>query len=140
MEYFNKIIKELSREYNSSDTKFQYLEVGQLLTHGFSVTQSNQDQNSLILKILDETYDNKRNYVLHPPVITEKKIALDTTEKQLINELLNTEVATIKTGAIVLDGLYCQLKFNERKLNWNIDEEMNTSLNKLVNFLRAKVV
>ncbi|WP_299838450.1 hypothetical protein [uncultured Tenacibaculum sp.] len=54
--------------------------------------------------------------------------------------MLNTEIATIKTGAIVLDGLYCQLEFNDRKLNWNIDEEMNTSLNKLVNFLRAKVV
>lgn len=62
MKYWNQIITELSNTegIESDECRFQYVEVGQLWSHGFSMTQLEEHRNSLKLAIWNAQYDGNR--------------------------------------------------------------------------------
>ena len=141
-DYWEQIKKELTNSNDSQDFQFQYLEMGQLLSHGFSVTQTKKNPEELILRIWNAEYDNKRFdkgiFNLDRLAITEKKVKLILQESETINRLLNSELELTNWGGIVLDGLFCQFEIDDRKLIWNINEEINNNLIILVELLRNK--
>jgi len=141
--YWNQIKKELLDLDNAAKIRFQYLELGQLFSHGFSVTQTNKNQGELILKIWDAKFDNSRFdkgiYNLDRIAINKKKVELNTKESDIINRLLESNLELTNWKGIVLDGLFCQFEAKGKRLVWNINEEINGKLNELVKLLRNKV-
>ncbi|WP_299680407.1 hypothetical protein [uncultured Dokdonia sp.] len=141
--YWDQIKIELLEINDFENFRFQYLEMGQLFSHGFSITQIEKNSKELILKIWNAEYDNKRFdkeiFNLSRLAITDSKIELNVQESETINKLLNTELSLTNYKGIVLDGLFCQLEFDNKKMNWNINEEINDDLTQLVKFLRSKV-
>ncbi|GGG08168.1 hypothetical protein GCM10011344_05910 [Dokdonia pacifica] len=141
--YWNQIQKELLNGYDSKDFRFQYLEMGQLLSHGFSIAQTKRNSTQLIVKVWDAAYDNKRFskriFNLDRLAITDKKVELTGQELERINRLLNTKLDLTNWGGIVLDGLFCQFEINNKKMDWNVNEEINDNLTELVELLRSKV-
>ena len=141
-EYWNQVKKELKGSIQSDDFRFQYVEIGQLLTHGFSVTLTKKNPQELDLKIWDAEYDNTRYdkgiFNLNRIAITEKKVELNSRELDTIKRLLNSSLELNNSDGIVLDGLFCQFEIKDIKLNWNANEEINKNLNELVKFLRNK--
>ncbi len=139
---WNQIKMELLDTNDSGDFRFQYLEIGQLLSHGFSVTLTEKNPRALALKIWNAEYDNKRFdkgiFNLHRLAISDRKVDLNTQELETINRLLDSELKLTNWGGMVLDGLFCQFETNSRKLNWNINKEINDDLTELVELLRKK--
>ncbi|MEM9676056.1 MAG: hypothetical protein AAF992_25930, partial [Bacteroidota bacterium] len=70
--------------------------------------------------------------------ITEREVAMNQDEMIEIKQLLEKEIHTIETERIVLDGLHCQLLIEDRQLEWNIDDDMNQNLSKLIGIIRGK--
>jgi len=141
-DYWNQIRKELLGTNDSSGFRFQYLEMGQLLSHGFSVTLTEKNPRELVLNIWNAAYDNKRFekgiFNLDRLAITERKLELNSQESITINRLINSELELTNCGGLVLDGLFCQFETNGRKLDWNTNEEINNELTELVELLRNK--
>jgi len=142
-DYWNQIKKELLETNDSEEFRFQYLEIGQLLSHGFSVTLNEKNPSELELKIWNAEYDNKRFnkgiFNLDRLAIVSKKVKLNSQESETINRLLDSELELTNWGGIVLDGLSCQFEINGRKLDWNTNEEINNDLTELVELIRNKV-
>ncbi|MEO0900354.1 MAG: hypothetical protein AAFY71_28350 [Bacteroidota bacterium] len=141
-DYWNQIRKELLDTNNSEEFRFQYLEIGQLLSHGFSVTLNEKNPSDLELKIWHAEYDNKRFdkgiFNLDRLAIAVKKVKLNSQEIGTINRLLDAELELTNWGGNVLDGLFCQFEINGRKLDWNTNEEINNDLTELVELIRNK--
>ena len=141
-DYWNQIKKELLDTNDSEEFRFQYLEIGQLLSHGFSVTLNEKNPSELELKIWNAEYDNKRFdkgiFNLDRLAIASKKVKLNSQESETINRLLGAELELTNWGGIVLDGLFCQFEINGRKLDWNTNEEINNDLTELVELIRNK--
>ncbi|MEH0157322.1 hypothetical protein V6R21_24625 [Limibacter armeniacum] len=142
--YWNQIKKELSDVNDSGDFRFQYLEIGQLLSHGFSVTLTEKNPRELVLKTWNAEYDNQRFdkgiFNLDRLAITDRKVELNSQESKTINKLLDSKLELTNWGGIVLDGLFCQFETNDRKLDWNTNEEINDDLIELVELLRNKAI
>lgn len=141
-EYWNQVKKELTETTSSGKFRFHYIEIGQLLTHGFSVTLTEKNPNELSLRIWNAKYDNGRFdkgiFNLDRLAITKNKIELSSQESEKINELLDSELELTKWEGIVLDGLYCQFETIGKKLNWNTNVEINDNLTELVELFRNK--
>lgn len=141
-EYWNQIKKELLGIGHSGNFRFQYLEIGLLFSHGFSIILSEKVPQELVLKIWNAKYDNKRFdkgiFNLDRLAIINKKIKLNSRELETVNRLLNSKLELTDSKGIALDGLFCQFETNLVKLNWNINEEINNNLIELVTLLRHK--
>lgn len=143
-DYWNQIIAELSDRENTllEDYTFRYIELGQLLTHGFSITQLKGSKNYLKLAIWNADYDNKRFnkgiYNLGRLAITQHKIKLDSDELARLEKMLKSDLELTNWGGITLDGLFCQFVSGNKKLEWNSDQEINNNLISLIAFLRNK--
>ncbi len=142
-DYWNQIKKELLEVNDSQGFRFQYLEIEQLFSHGFSVTLTDENPEEFVLKIWNAAYDNKRFdkgfFNLDRLVIINRKVELNPQELEAINKLLDSEFELTNWGGIVLDGLFCQFETNGRKLEWNTNEEINNNLIELVELIRNKV-
>ncbi|WP_299890921.1 hypothetical protein [uncultured Lacinutrix sp.] len=142
--YFKEVIKELTEIdlSNNEESKFVFCEIGQLLTHGFSVSLILGEKEYLRMKIWNSHYDNERFklriFNLDRLAVTERDLDLSEFELNEVNGILEQELDTKKYAGIVLDGLFCQLKIGNKTLEWNIDEEMNKNLNSLITILRKK--
>ena len=125
--------------YANQALKFRYCEISQLLTYAYSVNCIVGERNYLSIKTWNAGYDNKRFgvvYNIDRLAITENRLNIHDNELFEINNLLANDLAVMKSGNIVIDGLYCELKYNNVILNWNTDMEMNTCLYGLVNYIR----
>lgn len=140
IKYWERIVGELSTVENSSELRFQYVEVGQLFSHGYSISQKQSEPEQLIVKVWNAGFDNKRFnkglYNLDRLAITDIHIDPSKDKLQAIDRLLNSNCAKADWGGIVLDGLYCHFLFGNQKFIWNADEEMNESLSALIKLLR----
>jgi len=141
-DYWNQIKKELLDTNDSNGFRFQYLEIGQLLSHGYSVTLTDKNPQELVLKIWNAEYDNKRFdkgiFNLDRLAITDRKVELNSQELEKINKLLDSELELTNWGGIVLDGLFCQFETSGKKLDWNTNDEINGDLTELVEIIRNK--
>ena len=141
---FNELKKELSRidlEQNEN-LRFTYCEIGQLLTHAYSVSLTTSDKKFLKLKnwntkFYREGFENGF-FNLDRLAITEKKIEITDLEFSNFQELMNKDLNKNTLSGIILDGLFCQFKIGEKTLKWNIDKEMNENLSELISLLRKK--
>lgn len=142
-DYWKQIIKELTCDSNVESQNFQYLEVEQLLTYGFSVILPKLNPHVLHIKVWNAEYDNNRFrngiFNLSRLAISDRKINLNDKESQTIQLLIESALDLKESKGIVLDGLFCQLEINDKTLRWNTNTEMNDNLNKLVVFLRGKI-
>ncbi|MCG8386353.1 MAG: hypothetical protein MJA30_12480 [Cytophagales bacterium] len=144
-EYWNAIKSELlnfSKSQESENLRFSYLEIGELLTHGFSIQQSDEHIRDLRLRVWNAEFDNNRFdkgiYNLNRLAVAQKTIHLSLNDAEKINEALSQNLELTNWNGIVLDGLFCQLEFDSKKLEWNVNEEINDETIKLVEFLRKK--
>ncbi|KAB7530014.1 hypothetical protein F8C76_00370 [Flagellimonas olearia] len=122
--------------------RFTYCEIGQLLTHGFSVSLTTSDNNFLRVKnwntkFYREGFENGF-FNLDRLAINEKKIKITDSEFLDLQKLINKELNKNKIDGIVLDGLFCQLTVGNKTLEWNINKEMNKNLNELILLIRKK--
>jgi len=142
--YWNEIKRELLGSYDFEDFRFRYLEMGQLLSYGFSITQPANNSKTLILSVWDAEFDNERFdkgiFNLDRLAISNKTIKLNLVEIEKVKELLGKDLNLIDWGGIVLDGLHCQLELENKKLDWNCNEEINVNLTEFIELLRNKVV
>ena len=142
-EYWNQIKKELSETNDLGNFQLQYIEIGQLLSHGFSITLTEQTPQKLTLKTWNAEYDNNRFdkgiFNLDRLAITERKIELNSQELDSINRLLHSNLERTNKAGVILDGLWCQLKTNDILLNWNTNDEINEGLTELIELLRNKM-
>ena len=142
--YFKEVIKELTEVdiLENEWSKFTFCEVGQLLTHGYSVSLISGKKQYLKIKIWNSDYDNERFklgvFNIDRLAVTERNFELSAFELNEVNGILEKDLDTKDYGGIVLDGLFCQLKIRNKTLEWNIDEEMNNNLNNLISILRKK--
>ncbi|MDF1698092.1 MAG: hypothetical protein P1U56_19750 [Saprospiraceae bacterium] len=140
--YWNQIIAELLTVTDAEEFRFQYLEVGQLLSHGFSITQFKNNSSLLIIKIwnakLDNLRFNKGVYNLDRLAIYTHQVEWNPLEEENVSQLVDAELGLSNWNGVVLDGLFCQLEIDNKKFKWNINEEMNDSLNKFISILRKK--
>ena len=144
-EYWNAIKTELLNfsEYERDQSQlFTYLEMGQLLTHGFAVQQTSKNINDLKLRVWDSAFDNKRFnlgiYNLDRLAVTEKTICLNSMDTHKIKRWLAQRPELINWNGIIVDGLFCQLEIKDEKIEWNINAQINSDLVKFVEFLRVK--
>lgn len=141
-DYWNQIKKELLDTNDSEDFRFQYLEIGQLLSHGYSVTLTDKNPQELVLKIWNAEYDNKRFdkgiFNLDRLTITERNVELNSQESEKINKLLDSELELTNWRGVVLDGLFCQFETRGKNLDWNTNDEINGDLTELVEIIRNK--
>lgn len=142
-EYWDRIKSELLEAPDSEKFRFRYLQIGQLLSHGFSIFQLEGNPLQLILKIWKAEFDNQRFkkgiYNLDRLAIIQGSIDLSLEEARRIEELLDAELKLSDCGGFVLDGLLCELDLENKKLVWNCNVEINDHLLNLVEFLRHKV-
>jgi len=142
--YFNEIRKELLETPSCNNPKpvFTYCEIGQLLTHGLAIHFFKGEKDTLLLKKWNATYDNERFslglYNLDRLAITTYHIKLNDNDLLEINRLLKSHLHTHKSDTFTLDGLYCEIIFDELTLQWNTKEEMNPSLSALIHFIKDK--
>lgn len=142
LEYFQEIRKGLLDTSSLNDQKpvFIYCEVGQLLTHGYSIHFLMGETNGLLIKEWDAAYDSERFrlgiFNLDRLKIIERYISLSQEESAEINNLLKLYPDIIKLDRIVLDGLFCEFIFKELTLCWNTEQEMNPGLSGLVSFIK----
>lgn len=143
-DYWNQIKKELLDSNDSEKFRFQYLEMGQLFSHGYSVAQTELNPSQLIFKIWNAEYDNNRFdkdvFNLDRLAIRNSKVELNPQELKKINKLLESELNLIDWGGITLDGLFCQFEIHNKKFDWNTNNEINSNLTELVELIRNKVV
>ncbi|PHN02026.1 hypothetical protein [Flavilitoribacter nigricans] len=142
--YWDQIIHELSgpRSESFGELRFRYTELGQLLTHAFSISQFDPDRSKLILLSWNAAYDNARFdkgiYNLDRLSIKRREIKLEAKEMDLLTGHLEAEFALTGWDGITLDGLFCRLEFGDKKIEWNSDHEINENLCKLIDFFRNK--
>ena len=142
--YFKEVIKELTEiDLHENETnKFTFCEVGQLLTHGYSISLISGEKVYFKMKMWNSDYDNERFklriFNLDRLAVTERNFDLSEFESNNLNGILEQELDTKDYDGIVLDGLFCLLKTKNKTLEWNIDEEMNENLNNLISILRKK--
>lgn len=144
-EYHKAVIDELSHIELTDNQKriFTFCEVGQLWTHGFSVSLIAGEKEYLKLKKWNSESDANRFplkiFNLNRIAVSEKNVDISMEMIQKIRDMLDCELNTEAYAGIVLDGLYCALTTDVKNLRWNIDEEMNESLNNLISTLRSIV-
>lgn len=144
--YFNEIRKELlnTPPCNNRNPIFIFCEIGQLLTHGFAIHFFTGERNFLFLKQWNAAYDNERFslgiYNLDRLAITTHYIILNYSDLLEINRLLKSHLHIRKSDTFILDGLYCEIIFDELTLQWNTEEEMNPALSALVRFIKDKIM
>ena len=142
--YFKEVIKELTEIDLQKNEKREltFCEVGQLFTHGYSVSLISGEKQYLKIKMWNSDFDNERFelriFNLDRLDVTERNSGLSELELNKINRILEKDLDIKDYAGIVLDGLFCQLKFKNRTLKWNIDEEMNDGLDNLISILRKK--
>ena len=70
--------------------------------------------------------------------IKETEISINPIEENYFRSIDWNMINKVKFEGIVLDGLMCELRINETKksLKWNIDNEMNQELSKLIYTMR----
>lgn len=143
--YFKEIIKELTAIdlLKSETNRFTFCEVGQLLTHGYSISLIFGEKDYFKIKIWNSNYDNYRFklgiFNLDRLAVTESNLDISELDLKEVNRILKLEIDTIEYSGIVLDGLFCQLRIRNKILEWNIDKEMNKGLNSLISILRKRV-
>ena len=141
-DYWNQIKTELLDLNGSEKFRFQYLEMGQLFSHGYSVAQTELNPSQLIFKIWNADYDNNRFdkgvFNLDRLAIRDSKVELNPQELKMINRLLDSELSLIDWGGITLDGLFCQFETDKKKFDWNTNNEINSNLTELVELIRNK--
>jgi hypothetical protein len=141
---FNELKKELAdfELEQKEKLKFTYCEIGQLLTHAFSVSLTTLDKHFLRIKNWNTEFYKEGFelgfFNLDRIAITEKKIELTDSEFSKIQEIIEKDLSKIKINGITLDGLFCQLKIDNSLIQWNTNEEMNENLSELVFILRKK--
>ena len=142
--YFNEVKKELTDidvEKNQF-LKFTFCEIGQLFSHGFSVSYLEGESNILKIKNWNAEFDNKRFnlniYNLDRLAVIENNVKLTTDEIEKIEKLIEMKLELKKFDGIILDGLFCEFKTEKYSLNWNINEELNAEFSDLIKFLRNK--
>lgn len=142
--YFNEVKKELTDidVKQNQILKFTFCEIGQLLSHGYSVSYLKGEFDILKIKKWNAEFDNKRFnlniYNLDRLAVIENNIELTTYDIEKIEKILESKLELKKINKIILDGLFCEFKIEKHSLNWNINEEMNSELSNLVEFLRNK--
>jgi len=138
----NQIELELSEAKGLGKLSFQYLEMSQLLTHGFSFSQKSSQPNELLLRTWNAEFDKRRFatgiYNLDRLSISEKTIRLSEEEQLFLNNQPMENIELSDWNGMVIDGLRCQLKISDRKLVWNCNDEINHAGIELVEFLRSK--
>jgi len=144
LKYFNEVKKELTDIHVKENEilKFTFCEIGQLFSHGFSVSYLKGDSNILKIKKWNAEFDNKRFnlniYNLDRLAVIEKTVKLTPREIKKIENILEFKLELKKVDGIILDGLFCEFKTDEYSLNWNINEELNSEFSNLIEFLRNK--
>ena len=142
--YLKEVIKELTEIdlLKNEESRFTFCEVGQLFTHGYSVSLIFGEKEYLKIKLWNADYDNDRFklgiFNLDRLAVTERNFYLSESELNKVNGILEQELDTKDYAGIVLDGLFCQLNMENKTLMWNIDAEMNENLNNLISILRKK--
>lgn len=142
--YFNEIKKELlnTSSLKNRELVFTYCEIGQLLTHGFSISFLVGENSCLHIKKWNAEYDNERFKL---GIFNLDRLALTKYEKELnnndllkIKSLSKSHLNINKHDTVILDGFYSELIFDKFTLRWNIKEEMNLALSELICFIKNK--
>lgn len=143
--YFNEVKKELTdiEVGKNQILEFIFCEIGQLLSHGFSVSYIKGASNILKIKRWNAEFDNKRFnfniYNLDRLAVIEDNVKLTDVEVEQIEMMLKFKLALKENEYITLDGLFCEFKTKDYSLKWNTNEEMNSEFYNLIQFLRNKV-
>ena len=143
-EYWNQIISELSdlENSNSEEFRFQFLELDQLLTYGFSIIQLKGNRSFLKLAIWNAEFDNERFdkgiYNIDRLAITNHKIELAPFEWNKLEEQLKSDLELTDDGGITLDGRFCRFESGKKRIEWNSNQEINENLIDLSEMLRNK--
>ncbi len=146
-EFLNQIKVELLGYESEGDWKeiFTYAEIPFFLRYAFSYNWSINIKTSkyrLKRKEWNAEYDhlrfNKGIYNLDRLAIKEKELLIDMEAENYLHSINWGNINTIEFKGIVLDGLMCELRIHkiEKSFNWNIDEEMNEDLTKLISVIR----
>lgn len=144
--YFARIKEHLTERFDADwSPEWNYCEMTQLLHYAYSLTFLRQkgSANSKVLYknwIIDIKAEHRLGiYNLDSIRTHEEEIHLPISKSLEILEMLkNKSISTLKLEGIVLDGYFNQLtNFKQnKKLNWNLDEEMNDSLSLLIQEIR----
>ncbi len=146
IEFFNQIIRELNHfEYDQEwDIQFQYVEIPYLISYGFSFCFLKKGKETKFLqRTWDSKYDRERFnlgvFNLDRLAVTQKEIHFSEEDKNFFDSINLSKLNTVENKGIVIDGLFCQMKItkHEKKFDWNIDEEMNSELEKVISKIRA---
>jgi len=139
--YQETIRKNLNHQcHNGWKPLWSYFEMTQLLTYGFSITLLIKDKivnrkliyrywnNESINKISSDLYD------LNSIIISEIELKIMLNDIFQIQELIKNEIDTVEFKGVVLDGYFKEFSeyYNNKKITWNIDEEMNSYLSTLI--------
>lgn len=136
----------LSYEFEENwEEIFSYVEMPYFLNYAWSYNWSVNLVNleyRLKRKEWNAEYDLRRFkngvYNLDRLAIKEKKISFTLKDEKYFQSIAWNNINKVENNGIVLDGLICNLEVNkfQKSLHWNIDEEMNEELHKLVYTMR----
>ena len=123
---------------------FRYLEMGQLLTHGFFVYQYGDQPNQLHLRYWKKvpptpSFWGAPIYHLDTIRTVEKTISLLPHESYPLSAWLQLPLHLSEWKGITLDGLHCELQIEETLLTWNNDKELLPELLERIKWIRMRV-
>lgn len=137
--YWDQIKSELCSD-NFETCVFRYLEMGQLLQHGYSISQLQKSTDTLIIRYWKAAYDAERFdkgiYNLDRLAIEKKEVKLTQPEVFFIQASLKEKFDLTNWGGIVLDGYYRLLETDDQEVIWNIESEINEPLIAFTRFLQ----
>ncbi len=146
-EFINQIKSELL-EYELEEgwnEIFTYLEIPYFLGYAFSYNwsvNSKKEKYRLKRKEWNAEYDHSRFdkgiYNLDRLAVIEKEIRINSKDEINFKSIEWDAIDKVEFKGIVLDGLMCELQVHEngKSFKWNIDDEMNPELTKLVYTMR----
>ena len=121
---------------------FTYYEIGQLLTHAYSISYSKINGSVLRGKVWNAAYDNSRFnlgiFNLDRIAITQHDIEMTPSEREEIAYLSTLHHGINASKGVILDGLSCGIEIDDSHLKWNVDASMSNDLTKLVRLIRKK--
>ena len=139
--YQSEIRRLLTKDFDS-DWKplWNYFEMTQLLSYGYSITFLVKE-NISSHKLLFRNWRNNLKFETEIGIFNLDKIIIDEIEFNIklndiyeIQELIKGDISILKTQFIILDGYFKEFNDykSEQKIKWNIDEQMNEHLAKLI--------
>ena len=121
---------------------FTYYEIGQLLTHAYSISYSKINGSVLRGKVWNTAYDYSRFnlgiFNLDRIAITHHDIEMTPSVREEITYLSTLHHGINASKGVILDGLSCGIEIDGSHLKWNADASMSADLNRLVKLIRKK--